>query len=61
MEIFLIRHAQTQGNIERRYIGRIDQPLYQAHGVLKTVPDLGGIDATTQEINSIDFLYPTAP
>lgn len=30
MEIFLIRHAQTQGNIERRYIGRIDQPLSQA-------------------------------
>lgn len=26
----MIRHAQTQGNIERRYIGRTDQPLSQA-------------------------------
>lgn len=30
MDIFLIRHAQTQGNLERRYIGRTDEPLSDA-------------------------------
>ena len=30
MEIFLIRHAQTLGNIEHRYIGRTDEPLSNA-------------------------------
>jgi len=27
MNIVLIRHAKTQGNIEKRYIGRTDEPL----------------------------------
>ena len=27
MEVVLLRHAQTAGNIERRYIGRTDEPL----------------------------------
>lgn len=27
MEVILLRHAQTQGNLERRYIGRTDEPL----------------------------------
>ena len=27
MEIVLLRHAQTAGNLERRYIGRTDEPL----------------------------------
>jgi len=26
-EVYLIRHGQTQGNLERRYIGSTDQPL----------------------------------
>ncbi len=30
MELFLIRHAQTQGNLERRYIGRTDEALSDA-------------------------------
>lgn len=27
MKIILIRHAQTQGNLEKRYIGKTDEPL----------------------------------
>lgn len=27
MRIWLIRHFQTQGNLERRYIGRTDEPI----------------------------------
>lgn len=27
MTVYLIRHGQTQGNLERRYIGSTDQPL----------------------------------
>lgn len=30
MEVFFIRHAQTLGNIEHRYIGRTDEPLSDA-------------------------------
>lgn len=30
IDIYLIRHAQTQGNLERRYIGRTDEPLSDA-------------------------------
>lgn len=29
MKIWLIRHFQTQGNLERRYIGRTDEPILQ--------------------------------
>ena len=27
LNILFIRHGQTQGNLERRYIGSTDQPL----------------------------------
>ncbi len=27
MKVFLIRHGQTQGNLEGRYVGRTDEPL----------------------------------
>ncbi len=27
MEILLLRHGMTQGNLERRYVGRTDEPL----------------------------------
>ncbi|MDR0905567.1 MAG: histidine phosphatase family protein [Oscillospiraceae bacterium] len=30
MEVVLIRHAQTQGNLEKRYIGVTDEPLCRA-------------------------------
>lgn len=27
MEIYLLRHGKTKGNLERRYVGRTDEPL----------------------------------
>lgn len=30
MEVLLLRHAQTAGNLERRYVGRTDEPLCPA-------------------------------
>lgn len=30
MRILLIRHGQTKGNSEKRYVGRIDEPLWEA-------------------------------
>lgn len=38
MTVFLLRHGQTQGNLERRYIGSSDQPLCaQGREALKTL------------------------
>lgn len=30
MEILLLRHGQTKGNLEKRYIGRTDEPLLES-------------------------------
>ncbi len=30
MEIYFIRHGKTKGNLERRYIGRTDEPLCES-------------------------------
>ena len=30
MEILLIRHGKTKGNVEKRYIGRTDEPLLES-------------------------------
>ncbi|MDR2421591.1 MAG: histidine phosphatase family protein [Oscillospiraceae bacterium] len=45
MEIILIRHAETAGNLERRYIGVTDQPLCEQgiktavkSGIMPSVP-----------------------
>ena len=27
LEVLLLRHGQTQGNLEKRYIGKTDEPL----------------------------------
>ena len=41
MKIWLIRHFQTQGNLERRYIGRTDEHLA---GADRKYPLLSGED-----------------
>lgn len=41
MKIFLIRHLKTKGNMEKRYIGRTDEPLCEqaGPGLLKAYPE----------------------
>lgn len=39
MRIMMIRHFQTPGNLERRYIGRTDEPLLQNEALLKLVEE----------------------
>ena len=42
MRIWLIRHFRTQGNLERRYIGRTDEPILP--GQSRKYPVLSGED-----------------
>lgn len=41
MKIFLIRHLKTKGNMQKRYIGRTDEPLHEqaGAGLLNSYPD----------------------
>ena len=43
MEITLIRHFMTQGNIERRYIGTTDEPLLPRQPVRRRYPAAGAV------------------
>lgn len=43
MEITLIRHFMTQGNIERRYIGTTDEPLLPGQPVRRRYPAAGAV------------------
>lgn len=35
MKVMLIRHFQTQGNLEKRYVGRTDEPLLMEEGAVR--------------------------
>lgn len=39
MKIMMIRHFQTPGNLERRYVGRTDEPLLQNEALVKLVKE----------------------
>ncbi|MEG2679305.1 MAG: histidine phosphatase family protein [Oscillospiraceae bacterium] len=48
MELILVRHGITPGNLERRFVGKIDQPLAPegvalAHEVAPTLPEIDGL------------------
>ncbi len=63
MTVYLIRHGKTQGNLERRYIGRTDQPLCpQGREELrgKTVPEADRIIASPllRCRETAEILYP---
>ncbi|MDE7262884.1 MAG: histidine phosphatase family protein [Oscillospiraceae bacterium] len=66
MTVYLIRHGQTQGNLERRYIGATDQPLCEAGREAlrgKRLPAVGAVYvspmARCRETAAI--LYPDMP
>ena len=63
--VFLIRHAQTAGNRERRYIGRTDEPITeQARRELlqRKVPpaDLVAVSPLLRCRETAELLYPDA-
>ena len=35
MKVVMIRHFQTPGNLERRYVGRTDEPLLEGEGLIR--------------------------
>lgn len=35
MKVVMIRHFQTPGNLERRYVGRTDEPLLEGEGLVR--------------------------
>jgi len=56
MRLILVRHGETQANVEKRYLGHSDSPLTdkgweQAHHVAKSLLDLG-LAAAVQEDSS---------
>lgn len=66
MTVYLIRHGQTQGNLERRYIGSTDQPLCgQGREALagKRLPAVGAVYVSPLRRcrETAALLYPDMP
>lgn len=66
MKIILIRHAQTPGNLEKRYIGKTDEPLSE-YGKqelsLRTYPECEAVFVSPMRrcIQTADIIYPQTP
>lgn len=60
MEIILIRHFMTQGNIERRYIGTTDEPLLPGQPVRRRYPAAGAVAVSPLRrcIETAERIYP---
>lgn len=60
MEITLIRHFMTQGNIERRYIGTTDEPLLPGQQVRRRYPAAGAVAVSPLRrcIETAERIYP---
>ena len=72
MTVYLIRHGKTQGNLERRYIGRTDQPggdydrlmesirtkLLDMDGDVTVIPGHGPTTTIADERTKNPFLVP---
>lgn len=60
MEIILIRHFMTQGNIERRYIGTTDEPLLPGQPVRRRYPAAGAVTVSPLRrcIETAERIYP---
>lgn len=60
MEIILIRHFMTQGNIERRYIGTTDEPLLPGQPARRRYPAAGAVAVSPLRrcIETAERIYP---
>ena len=67
MEIVMIRHFQTQGNLEKKYIGRTDEPLAETadlmHLVEKRKKDCRNVDRVVVSpmrrcVQTAELLFP---
>ncbi len=60
MKIVLIRHAKTDGNIKRRYIGATDEPLAEGTEIKKSYPDVDVIISSPLKrcIQTAGLIYP---
>lgn len=70
MQIYLIRHLKTQGNLERRYIGRTDESLVQTpeqdariREMKGTLPDVEKVVASPMKrcLETAELLYTRIP
>lgn len=69
-ELFFIRHGKTQGNLEKRYVGRTDEPLCKAgivelkrQSAKKELPQADLLIASPMKrcVETAHILYPQAP
>lgn len=63
MKIYIIRHGKTQGNLEGRYIGRIDEPLCEEGKealTQKIYPEVEGVFSSPKLrcLETAKLLYP---
>lgn len=63
MKIALIRHFQTRGNKERRYIGRTDEPLVPGQKTEKIYPpgEVLIVSPMKRCIQTAEIIYPGQP
>ena len=60
MKIALIRHGRTEGNINRRYIGKTDEPLYDYKGLDLDYPKYEAVISSGMKraVQTAEFIYP---
>lgn len=68
MELILIRHSLTEGNLQRRYVGRTDEPLCPegielARSRAGTFPEAEYlyVSPLARSLQTADILYPNVP
>lgn len=63
MEIALIRHFPTQGNLAKHYIGRLDEPLVSGFSIVHTYPPAETVIASPMKrcTQTAGVIYPGLP
>lgn len=56
----LIRHAKTEGNLKRRYIGVTDEPVISGTRIYKTYPEADAVITSPMKrcIETAELIYP---